>query len=600
MYPVTLEIKGRRCLVVGGGGVALRKIQGLVEEGARVTVVAPELVDPIEMMAEGGEITLERRPYDDDAAGGWSLIIAATDDREVNELVFRQAEEHGIWCNVADVPEICSFHLPARVRRGPFQMALSSSGEAPFAVARLRRLMERRFGPEWAEWLDAASRFRNSVRELDLDPSAQSEVYDRFFASTVDPDRLTARVPTEAEERVWLASTVDHRKTTASAPPAGTPARSREALPGKGFVALVGAGPGCPGLLTVRGRRRLAEADAVVFDRLAAGALPPDLAARVELHPVGKVAGNHPIPQSEINALLVRLAREGKRVVRLKGGDPYVFGRGGEEAEVLAEEGIPFEVVPGVTSGVAALAWAGIPATHRRESVRLTLLTAHEALKGDGPQVRWDLLAQDEHATLVGYMGVTALPTVVERLLEAGMSPDTPAAMVQQGTTAAQRQVVSTLGGLTGAIAEAGLQPPALFAIGPTIAHAETLDWFGALPLAGKRLVTTATNRQLAAVLEDRGAEMVILPMPVTPAARVVMSVSPLSGCVVRSRAEVDWLDDEINNPGWTSETIAWCLGTEAVARARDRGWVHVVECGEDLDGEELVERLARYRDDER
>jgi uroporphyrin-III C-methyltransferase/precorrin-2 dehydrogenase/sirohydrochlorin ferrochelatase len=592
MYPVTLEISGRPCLVVGGGAVALRKIQGLVEEGARVTVISPEVVDPVAMMAAKGEIELEQRAYRDDADGNWSLIIAATDDREVNEQVFRQAEKRGVWCNVADVPEICSFHLPARVRRGPFQMALSSSGEAPFAVARLRRLLERRFGPEWAEWLDAAARFRTSVRELDLEPSIQSELYDRFFESTVDGDRLKARVPTEDEEHGWLHADVDHRRTPK--PAHNGPARGcREAGSSSGFVALVGGGPGCPGLLTVRGRRRLAEADAVVFDRLAAGALPPDLAAKVELHPVGKVAGNHPIPQSEINALLVRLAREGKRVVRLKGGDPYVFGRGGEEAEVLAEEGIPFEVVPGVTSGVAALAWAGIPATHRRESVRLTLLTAHEAIKGDGPQVRWDLMAQDQHATLVGYMGVTALPAVVERLLEAGMAPDTPAAMVQQGTTAAQRQVVSTLSELTAAIEEAGLEPPALFAIGPTISHAANLDWFGSLPLAGRRLVTTAANTGLAEMLEDNGAEVVVLPMPVTPAARVVMSVLPLSGCVLRSRAEVDWLDDEIGNPGWTPESIAWCVGPEAAIRARERGWVRIVELAEGMDCDELVARIA-------
>ncbi len=592
MYPVSLDVRGRRCLVVGGGGVALRKIQGLVEEGARVTVVAPMVVEPVAMMAEKGEIELERRAYQGDATDNWTLIIAATDDREVNRRVFEEAEERGVWCNVADDPEICSFHLPARVRRGGFQMALSSSGDAPFAVARLRRLLERRFGPEWAEWLDASARFRTSVRALDLSPSRQSEVYDDFFAATVDGERLTARVPTEAEERGWLRTKVDHRSI--SAHPAPTAAGGcREARSGTGFVALVGGGPGCPGLLTVRGRRRLAEADAVVYDRLAAGALPVDLAAHVELHPVGKVAGNHPTPQSEINALLVRLAREGKRVVRLKGGDPYVFGRGGEEAEVLAEEGIPFEVVPGVTSGVAALAWAGIPATHRRESVRLTLLTAHEAIKGDGPQVRWDLLAQDEHATLVGYMGVTALPTVVERLLEAGMAPDTPAAMVQQGTTAAQRTVVSTLSGLTAAIAEAGLEPPALFAIGPTIGHVKKLDWFSSLPLAGKRLVTTATNSQMAFVLEDHGAEMVVLPMPVTPAARVVMAVLPLSGCIVRSRAEADWLDDEMNNPGWTPTSIAWCLGPEAADRARQRGWVRVVELAEGVDCDELVSRIA-------
>ncbi len=592
MYPVTLDVRGRRCLVVGGGAVAVRKIQGLLEEGARVTVVAPRVVEPVAMMAEEGEIEFQRRVYQGDAAGRWALIIAATDDREVNRRVFEEAEAGGIWCNVADDPEYCSFHLPARVRRGAFQVALSSSGDAPFAVARLRRLLERRFGPEWAEWFDAAARFRTSVRSANRSPSQQSAVYDEFFAATVDGDRLTARVPTESEERGWLQANVDHRSTTAHPTPAAT-GGCREARSGTGFVALVGGGPGCPGLLTLRGKRRLAEADAVVYDRLAAGALPTDLARHVELHPVGKVAGNHPTPQSEINALLVRLAREGKRVVRLKGGDPYVFGRGGEEAEVLAEEEIPFEVVPGVTSGVAALAWAGIPATHRRESVRLTLLTAHEAIKGDGPQVRWDLLAKDEHATLVGYMGVTALPTVVKRLIEAGMPPDTPAAMVQQGTTAAQRTVVSTLSQLTAAIEEAGLEPPALFAIGPTIGHVKNLDWFSSMPLAGKRLATTSTNRKLAAALEDHGAEMVILPIPVTPAARVVMSALPLSGCVVRSRADVDWLDDEMSNPGWTPTSTAWCLGPEAAGRARQRGWVHVVELDEGIDCDHLVSRIA-------
>jgi len=163
-------------------------------------------------------------------------------------------------------------------------------------------------------------------------------------------------------------------------------------------------------LLTLRGYRRLMAADAVVYDRLAAPALPCDLPGSVELHCVGKTAGRHPVPQEEINAMLIRLAREGKRVVRLKGGDSYVFGRGGEEAEVLAAAGVPFEVVPGVTSGIAAPAWAGIPVTHRREAVRVTLLTAHECAKSGGPQVRWDLLAQDEASTIVGYMGVTALP----------------------------------------------------------------------------------------------------------------------------------------------------------------------------------------------
>jgi uroporphyrin-III C-methyltransferase/precorrin-2 dehydrogenase/sirohydrochlorin ferrochelatase len=583
MYPVALEVKDRRVLVVGGGGVALRKVQGLVEEGARVTVVAPEVVEPLAEMAERPEIDLEQRPYDADAGEGWALVFAATDDRETNASVFRDAEKAGVWCNVADDPALCSFHLPARVQRGPLQIAIGSAGEAPFVVRRLRQLLERRFGPEWGEWLSSAARYRDAVRDLEAPRDRQEALFDRFFRETVDPEGLTARVPTATEERVWLETPVEHR----------TPKQERNRETAKedrvGFVSLIGAGPGCPGLLTIRGRQRLLEADVVVFDRLAAPALPTELGAEVELHPVGKVAGNHPVPQEEINDLLVRLARAGKRVVRLKGGDPYVFGRGGEEAEVLVAEGVPFEVVPGVTSGVAAMAWAGVPVTHRREAVRLTLLTAHEAIKSDGPQVRWDLLAQDPHATLVGYMGVSALPKVVENLLEHGMDPATPAAMVEQGTTSAQRRVLSTLSGLPSAIEAAGLEPPALFAIGPTVGHAETLDWFSKLPLAGRRLLVPASRSGFAVRLERAGAEVVVLPMPATPAARVVMGALPLTGCVVGTSADVDWLDAERGGPGWGDEFVAWCVGSETAARARCCGWLNVHELPGEVDEDELV-----------
>ncbi len=593
MYPVSLEVKDRRVLVVGGGGVALRKVQGLVEEGARVTVVAPEVVEPLAEMAGRGEIILETRPYDADAGKGWALVFAATDDREINAGVFRDAEKAGVWCNVADDPELCSFHLPARVRRGPLQLAIGSAGEAPFVVRRLRQLLERRLGPEWGEWLAAAARYRRTVRSLGTDGEHEEALFDRFFRATVDADSLTARVPTASEEESWLQLQVDHLE--GDRPQVTRPVAGGHDASCAGHVSLVGAGPGCPGLLTIRGRRRLLEADAVVFDRLASAALPCELAPDVELHPVGKVAGNHPVPQEEINALLVRLAKAGKKVVRLKGGDPYVFGRGGEEAEVLAAEGIRFEVVPGVTSGVAAMAWAGVPVTHRREAVRLTLLTAHEAIKSDGPQVRWDLLAQDTHSTVVGYMGVAALPQVVAALLEHGMDPATPAVMVEQGTTSAQRRVISTVAELPAAIEAAGLQPPALFAFGPTIRHAETLDWVSRLPLAGQRLLLPASRPGNGKVLEYAGAEIVMLPLPVTPAARVVMGAVPLTGCVVFSPAEVDWLDEERGGPGWEDNVQAWCVGAAAAVRARERGWSAVHELAEDVNGDELVASIAGY-----
>ncbi len=592
MYPVMLVVRGRRCLVVGGGGVALRKVQGLVEDGAVVTVVAPSAAPPLEAMASRGAIRLERRPYASPDVEGNILVFAATDSPEVNRRVADDAAAQGIWTNVADDPDASSFHLPARLRRGPLQIAVASAGEAPFVVHRLRKLLERRLGSEWGEWLDAAVRFRTAVRGMGLQAPQREARYDRFFAGTVDAAALTARVPSAEEEARWLAGDGRHERPVLD----GRIDHRRPAVAAgwSGLVSLVGAGPGCAGLLTVRGLDRLRRADAVVYDRLAAAALPCDLAPEVELHPVGKVAGNHPVPQEEITSLLVRLAREGKRVVRLKGGDPYVFGRGGEEAEVLEQEGVPWEVVPGVTSGVGALAWAGIPVTHRREAVRVTFITAHEAIKSGGPQLRWDLLAGDPHATLVGYMGVTALAQVVERLVAAGMDPETPAALVEQGTTSAQRRVVSTLAELPAAAEREGLKPPALFAIGPTVAHADRLDWASARPLDGVRLLVPTGPDDLARVLEDSGADVVEVPLPPTPAARMVMALLPLTGCVARTPSEIDWLDEERDGAAWNDGAIVFAIGPETARRAGTRGWPRVIELAPGLDQTAVAAEIAR------
>ncbi|MBW1882486.1 MAG: uroporphyrinogen-III C-methyltransferase [Deltaproteobacteria bacterium] len=583
MFPVMLRVQGRRCLVVGGGGVALRKIQALVAEDARVTVVAREVVEALREMAGRGQLTLETRPYRPGEAADYALVFTATDSREVNRLVYEDADGAGVWANAADDPELCSFHLPARVQRGSLQLSIASAGEAPFAVRRIRQLLEGRFGPEWAEWVEAAARFRCKVRDLELEPAERESCFDRFFDATVDPERLSARVPTRAEERSWCerpaADEFGDNPAPRAAPHVFDEARA-DCAPG--LVSLVGAGPGCAGLLTLRGWRRLMDADAVVYDRLAAAVLPCELSPETELHCVGKTAGHHPVPQEEITAQLIRLAREGKRVVRLKGGDPFVFGRGGEELEALQAEGIPFEVVPGVTSGVAAPGWMGIPVTHRGEAVRVTLLTAHECVKQNGSQVRWDLLAQDPHSTLVGYMGVTTLPRVVESLVDGGMDPTTPAAVVERGTTASQRSVVSTLSELPAAVQREGLRAPALFVIGPTVRHAERLDWFSRQPLAGERLLISAAASELAEGLESAGAELVAAPWPMTPATRVVIGSAPLTGCVLRNRVEVEWFDDEREGPGWEANPVAWCLSLEAADRARELGWrrVRLIEEG--------------------
>jgi uroporphyrin-III C-methyltransferase/precorrin-2 dehydrogenase/sirohydrochlorin ferrochelatase len=576
MYPVMLAVHKQRCLLVGGGGVALRKLDGLLAHGARVTVVAPEPIPAVEHLAETGRIVLERRPYADGEAADHSLVIAATDDREVNRRVYADAERAGVWVNVVDDPPLCTFHLPARVQRGTLQLAIASEGVAPFAVRRLRKLFEVHFGHAWAEWMEAAGRFRDKVRGMGLTRVEEEARYDAFFDNTVDPVAFKAHVPTEEEERTFLAAdgSCDASPTDEDAPAQHTPRAPGNA----GLVSLVGAGPGDPGLVTRRGWRRLMRADAVVYDRLAATALPCDLPERVELHCVGKQAGEHPVPQEKINELLVRLGGEGKRVVRLKGGDPYVFGRGSEEAEALAAAGLPFEVVPGVTAAVAVPAYAGMPVTHRREAVRATMVTAHEAIKSDGPQVRWDLMAGDPHASLLGYMGVTSLPRVVEQLLAGGLDPETPAAMISRGTTSAQHVVRATVADLPRAVVEAGLQPPALFIIGPTVRHADRLDWYGRSPLQGQRLAMVAPAGTLGETLELSGAELLEIPLPVTPASRIVMGALPLSGCLFYDAEEVEAFDEERLGLGWGQDVVAWCLSPEAAARARDLGWRRVEE----------------------
>lgn len=571
MYSISLNLKDHACLVVGGGTVAARKIDGLLKEGASVTVVAPRAAPGIEALFCEKKILLQLRPYEPGEAAQYCLVFAATNDPEVNRRVFADADQAKVWANVADDPPLCSFHLPSRVERGALTLSIASGGEAPFAVRRLRQLLERRLGPEWAEWMNAATAFRKKLRQRQFSSGESERLFDIFFETTVDENKLQSRVPTEAEVEAWLMREFDEQNTPGDAV-AAPDAKSRP----PGFVSLVGGGPGDPGLLTVKGRDRLMRADAVVCDRLAQGVIPCDLPVDVSIHFVGKTAGNHPMPQEEINAMLVRLAKMGKRVVRLKGGDPYVFGRGGEEVSALAEAGIPFEVVPGITAAVAVPAYAGIPVTFRKEAVRVTLITAHEAAKSGGPQIRFDLLAEDPHAVLLGYMGVTNLEHVMRSLLTNGMRPDMPAAIIEQGTTAMQRAVYGTVETIFAKAQEAKIGSPALFVVGPTAAHADTLNWFEGRPLSGQRLVAFHVTPELRETLFLDGAEILCLPNPLSPAARLVMDALPLTGAVFLNAEEVDCLEEERGRGSWVKSPVAWCLSEAAVKRARSLGWPQI------------------------
>jgi uroporphyrin-III C-methyltransferase len=442
-------------------------------------------------------------------------------------------------------------------------------------VRRLRELLERRFDSQWADWIAVAKRFRQQVQSRGL-PAAKADVlFDRFFAATVDEQALVVRLPT-AEEELELLSPGDQR---------GTGERSL------GRVSLVGAGPGNPGLLTVRGLACLHSADAVVYDRLAIPVIPLDLPDSVELHAVGKEPGHHPVPQEEINALLLRLARAGKHVVRLKGGDPFVFARGGEEVLVLRAAGIPCEVVPGVTAGIAAPGAAGIPVTFRGEAVRLTFITAHES---GAAQMRWDLLAQDTRATLVGYMGVSNLAEVGRSLIAAGMNAMTPAAVIEQGTLPRQRSVRAPLAEIAEVAQKSQLRPPAIFVIGPVVAHAAEIEDPAQRSLQGARIAQFAPRSALTDALTDAGAEVLVTPGPLTSAARLVIGAAPLSGWIVRTVEEVEALDQERMANGLLARGTLWCLGAELAAFARQKKWLKVAELAIDESMSQIVVKIRQ------
>jgi uroporphyrin-III C-methyltransferase/precorrin-2 dehydrogenase/sirohydrochlorin ferrochelatase len=574
MYPVMLCLERARCLVVGGGEVALRKVEGLLRELAEVTVVAPDAVAELQRLVAEKRIAWKRRPYSSGDPRGYRLVLAATDRRDVNRQVRDDAEAAGIWVNVADDPELCTFHLPARVERGPLQIAVSSGGKAPFTVRRLRERFERWLDPAWGAWADAAARYRALVRERGLGAGERESRFNRFFDETVAADRLDIRVPGEGEMSGWLDG-------------AGEAATLRV-----GFVSLVGAGPGNGGLLTLRAHRRLRAADAVVYDRLAEPALPCDLPRDVELHAVGKEAGNHPVPQDEINALLVRLAQQGKRVVRFKGGDPYVFGRGGEEALALFAAGIRFEVIPGVSTGVAGPAFAGIPVTQRGVSSQVTFFTANRMTVGAGSPAG-PLLAPPARQTLVGFMGVHNLGDVTRELAANGVPETTPAMLIERATTARQRCVRATVASLVDTAAREEVVPPALLVVGEAVRYADRLGWHGRLPLAAARIALAAPAGALGEALELAGAEVLEVPLPATPAAMIALAALPLDALVVRSARDATGLCAAAAGVVGAAAAVAVCSSGEAAGAARAAGWRRVEEAGAVVDAAAVTRALG-------
>jgi uroporphyrin-III C-methyltransferase/precorrin-2 dehydrogenase/sirohydrochlorin ferrochelatase len=482
--PIFIRLAQQPVLVVGGGEVAARKIELLLRAGANVTLVAPELIASLADKVASGTIEYLNVEFHPDHLIGKRLAIAATSKRSVNAWVATHAERLNIPVNVVDDRELSRFIVPAIVDRSPVIVAVGSSGDAPVLTRRLRETLESFLPQRLGALAKLAGKFRPVVKAKVEDAGARRRFWEKFFDGTIAADVLAGREHADSES-IEQRINENLAKTSSSHVP-------------EGEVVLVGAGPGDPGLLTLRALRAMQNADVVLYDRLVSAEVL-DLARRdAERIYVGKAAGKAHVSQEGINALLVKLAKQGKRVCRLKGGDPFIFGRGGEELEALAAEGIRFEVVPGVTAAAGCAAYAGIPLTHRDYAQALTFVTGH--CKGETSNVDWDLVSRPNQ-TAVFYMGLNHLDSIVEQLRAHGVPAERAAAVIEQGTNAQQRVVTAPLSELADRVKQAGIQSPALLIVGEVTRLHDTLRWFNSSTASGGELfnLLSATEGRLSA-----------------------------------------------------------------------------------------------------
>ncbi|WP_447733746.1 siroheme synthase CysG [Aeromonas veronii] len=455
--PIFCRLDNKPVLLVGGGDVAERKARLLLDAGAHLTVVAPELDPELAALAATGEIEWLAGEFAPAQLTGKWLVVAATDRREVNALVYQSANQARIFANVVDDPKRSSFIMPSIIDRSPLMVAISSGGKAPV----LARLLREKLEALLPQHLGAVATFAGSLRERVKARFASMGERRRFWERLLGADRLgQALARGDSASAQQLADSLFANESQSA-----------------GEVVLVGAGPGDPGLLTLHALRQMQQADLVVYDRLVSDEVMALVRRDARRIFVGKQAGNHCVPQEGINQLLLDEAKKGQRVVRLKGGDPFIFGRGGEELETLVGSGVGFQVVPGITAASGCAAYAGIPLTHRDHAQSVRFVTAHG--KGGARDLDWPLLARDRQ-TLVFYMGLSSCAVIREQLLAHGKGGDTPVALIERGTQPSQRVIRGTLDQLPQLAM--GVESPALIMVGSVVTLADQLAWFGEAP----------------------------------------------------------------------------------------------------------------------
>ena len=451
-FPAFLDLNGRPCLVVGAGDVALRKVRLLLSAGAEITVVAPALSDAFAASAERHRLVHERRRFvPDDVAGNW-LVVCATGDADVNQAVFEAAAKAAVFCNTVDDTQRCSFITPAIVDRSPVMVAISSGGAAPVLARQLRARIEAMLPRDFGRLASLARSWRARVTGRIDSLLGRRRFWESVFDGPVADLAIGARFDQAEQEMARLLVEAD------------TP-RTRE-----GEAWLVGAGPGDPELLTLRALQVMQTADVILHDRLVSDEVLALARRDADLVAVGKKPGGPANRQEDINEMLVSLVRSGRRVCRLKGGDPFVFARGGEELAALKAAGLKCEVVPGITAAAGCAADAGMPLTQRDMSQSVVFVAAHGRDSVD--RLDWPSLARDRQ-TLAFYMAVARFPDVMNKLIEHGRLPDTPVAIVERGTLPGARIVTGRLGQLALLARAQRIEAPAILFVGEVASLAD-------------------------------------------------------------------------------------------------------------------------------
>lgn len=457
-FPVFLDLKNRLCLLVGGGEVATRKGRMLAKAGARLRIVAPEISAELRELAVKNHGELHEREYQSNDLQDCVLAIAATDIESLNEKISADAQALNLPVNVVDTPALCTYITPAIVDRSPLMIAISSGGEAPVLARLVRAKLETLIPASYGKLAQVASQWRDRIKARFDDGDSRRKFWEKILQGPAAELMMNGQ---EAAANQFISNelAVDQSELT------------------QGEVYLVGGGPGDPELLTLRALRLMQQADVVLYDRLVSDGVMELVRRDAERIYVGKRRSEHAMEQENINQLLVDLAKQGKRVLRLKGGDPFIFGRGGEEIELLAQNNIPFQVVPGITAASGCAAYAGIPLTHRDYAQSVRFVTGH--LKSDDTNLSWPELANPTQ-TLVFYMGLVGLKEICESLIAHGRAATTPVALIEKGTTQEQRVLISDLSAIAEVVAANDVHAPTLFIVGDVVKLHQTLKWFKA------------------------------------------------------------------------------------------------------------------------